>query len=79
MNTVDLRQFVDVVVDGEKLDEDRYEVEMTSAPIATDTVSARRSQSLRVTVNETALSRDTCRYRNHMGKQYRIWGGSPTQ
>lgn len=58
MNTVDLRQFVDVVVDGEKLDEDRYEVEMTSAPIATDTVSARRSQSLRVTVNETALSQE---------------------
>ncbi|HFC9130995.1 TPA: hypothetical protein QFN59_000990 [Enterococcus faecium] len=58
MNTVDLRQFVDVVVDGEKLDEDRYEVEMTSAPIATDTVSARRVQSLRITVNETALSQE---------------------
>ncbi|EMF0340552.1 wall-associated protein [Enterococcus faecium] len=58
MNTGDLRQFVDVVVDGEKLDEDRYEVEMTSAPIATDTVSARRVQSLRITVNETALSQE---------------------
>ncbi len=58
MNTVDLRQFVDVVVDGEKLDEDRYEVEMTSAPIATDTVSARRVQSLRITVNDTALSQE---------------------
>ncbi|WP_275400759.1 putative mucin/carbohydrate-binding domain-containing protein [Enterococcus faecium] len=57
MNTVDLRQFVDVVVDGEKLDEDRYEVEMTSAPIATDTVT-NRVQSIRVTVNGTTLSQD---------------------
>ncbi|MGL9795980.1 putative mucin/carbohydrate-binding domain-containing protein [Enterococcus sp. DIV1283b] len=60
MNTVDLRQFLDVEVDGEKLDDDSYEVEMTSAPIATDTVSiVGRPQSIRVTVNGTTLSQDT--------------------
>ena len=59
MNTVDLRQFVDVEVNGEKLDDDKYEVEMTSAPIATDTVSVGRTQSIQVTVNGTTLSQDT--------------------
>lgn len=59
MNTVDLRQFLDVEVDGEQLDDDKYEVEMTAAPIATDTVSVGRAQSIRVTVNGTTLSQDT--------------------
>lgn len=59
MNTVDFRQFLDVEVDGEQLDDDKYEVEMISAPIATDTVSVGRAQSIRVTVNGTTLSQDT--------------------
>lgn len=58
MNTVDFRQFLDVEVDGEQLDDDKYEVEMISAPIATDTVSVGRAQSIRVTVNGTTLSQD---------------------